>query len=53
MGDWVLRKAEIGKGNTGTEKLELNWEGLYQVTEATNKRAYKLEDSKGNTIPRY
>ena len=29
VGDFVLRKAEIGKGNAGTEKLDPNWEGPY------------------------
>ena len=53
VGDLVLRKVEIGKGNVGTGKLEPNREGPYQVIEATDKGAYKLRGSKGNTIPRY
>ena len=51
--DLVLRKAEIGKRNTGTRKLEPNWEGPYQVIEVTNKGAYRLTDIKNNTILRY
>ena len=53
VGDLVLRKAEIGKGNAGIGKLDPNWERPYRVVEATEKGAYRLEDSKGNTIPRY
>ena len=53
IGDFVLRKAEIGKGNAGTGKLDPIWEGLFRIIGRTDNGAYRLEDSKGNTIPRY
>ncbi|XP_050211411.1 uncharacterized protein LOC126661601 [Mercurialis annua] len=33
VGDLVLRRADIAKGNAGVGKLEPNWEGPYRVTE--------------------
>ena len=44
MGDLVLRRADIRKGNFGTGKLGPNWEGPYQVTETTTKGTYKIKD---------
>lgn len=53
VGDLVLRRADIGKGNQGTGKLGPNWEGPYQVTESTTKGAYKIKDMQGKELPRY
>ena len=53
VGDFVLRKAEIGKGNAGTTKLEPTWDGPFRIVETTDKGAYRLENSQGNIIPRY
>ena len=52
-GDLVLRKAEIGKGNAGIGKLDPIWEGPYQIIETTTHGAYRLQDLRGKTIPRY
>ncbi|GJR61935.1 reverse transcriptase domain-containing protein [Tanacetum coccineum] len=35
-----------------TGKLGPKWEGLYEVTEAIGKGAYKLRDRDGNQLPR-
>ncbi|GJZ62980.1 hypothetical protein Tco_0619401 [Tanacetum coccineum] len=35
-----------------TGKLGPKWEGLYEVTEALGKGAYKLRDREGNQLPR-
>ena len=53
IGDLVLRRADIDKGNQGTGKLGPNWEGPYQVTESTTKGAYKIRDGQGKELPRY
>ena len=42
IGDLVPRRADIGKGNSGTGKLGPNWEGPYQISETTTKGAYKI-----------
>ena len=47
VGDLVLRRADIGKGNSKTSKLGPNWEGPYQVTEKTIKGVYKIKDLQG------
>lgn len=53
IGDLVLRRADIGKGNSRTGKLGPNWEGPYQVIEKTSKGAYKVQDMLGKVLPRY
>lgn len=52
-GDLVLRRADVGKGSSGTGKLGPNWEGPYQVIETTTKGAYKIRDMQGRELPRY
>ena len=44
IGDLVMRRADIGKSSSETGKLEPNWEGPYQISEATTKGAYKIKD---------
>ena len=53
IGDLVLRRADIGKGSSGTGKLGPNWEGPYQISEITTKRAYRIKDMQGKELPRY
>ena len=53
VGDLVLRRADIGKGSSGTGKLGPNWEGPYQISEVTTKGAYRIKDMQGKELPRY
>ncbi|XP_050217456.1 uncharacterized protein LOC126668296 [Mercurialis annua] len=47
VGDLVLRRADIAKGNAGVGKLEPNWEGPYRVTEVGRVGAYKIAHMSG------
>ncbi|XP_050207544.1 uncharacterized protein LOC126656961 [Mercurialis annua] len=40
VGDLVLRRADIVRGNTGVSKLGANWEGRYQVNKVGKGGAY-------------
>ena len=53
VGDLVLRRADIGKGSSGTGKLGPNWEGPYQISEVTTKGAYRIKNMQGKELPRY
>ncbi|GJX56477.1 reverse transcriptase domain-containing protein [Tanacetum coccineum] len=50
-GDLVYRNNDASRAEDGG-KLRSKWEGLYEVTEALGKRAYKLRYHNGNTLPR-
>ncbi|XP_050211877.1 uncharacterized protein LOC126662033 [Mercurialis annua] len=52
VGDLVLRRADIAKGNVGVGKLEPNWEGPYRVTEVGRAGAYKITHMSGRVIQR-
>ncbi|GJS84738.1 reverse transcriptase domain-containing protein [Tanacetum coccineum] len=49
--DLVYRNNEASRAED-TGKLGPMWEGLYEVTEALGKGAYKLRDRDGNQLPR-
>ncbi|GJU79448.1 reverse transcriptase domain-containing protein [Tanacetum coccineum] len=51
LGDFVYRNNEESQAEDGG-KLEPKWEGLYEVTKALGRGAYKLRDRNGNTLPR-
>ena len=48
-----MRRADIGKGSSGTDKLGPNWEEPYQISEATTKGAYRIKDMQGKELSRY
>lgn len=48
----VLQHANIGQPMSGHGKLAANWEGLYKVTNAFEKAAYKLEILSGSEVLR-
>ncbi|GJV67165.1 hypothetical protein Tco_1482674 [Tanacetum coccineum] len=50
-GDIVYRNNDASHATDGG-KLGPKWEGLYEVTEALGKGAYKLKDRKGNEFSR-
>ncbi|XP_050217513.1 uncharacterized protein LOC126668351 [Mercurialis annua] len=50
VGDLVLRRADIAKGNAGVGKLEPNWEGPYRVIEVGRAGAYKIAHMSGRAI---
>nr|GEU53553.1 reverse transcriptase domain-containing protein [Tanacetum cinerariifolium] len=49
--DFVYRSNEASHAKDGG-KLAPKWEGPYEVTEALGKRAYRLRDRNGHTLPR-
>ncbi|GJR50749.1 reverse transcriptase domain-containing protein [Tanacetum coccineum] len=49
--DLVYRNNDVSRAED-TGKLGPKWEGLYEVTEALGKGAYKLRDHDGNQLPR-
>ena len=53
IGDLVMRRADIGKDSSGTGKLGPNWEGPYQISEATTKGTYMIKDMQEKKLPRY
>ncbi|GJY81886.1 reverse transcriptase domain-containing protein [Tanacetum coccineum] len=50
-GDLVYRNNDASRAKY-TGKLGPKWEGLYEVTEALGKGAYKLKDRDGKQLPR-
>nr|GEU50557.1 reverse transcriptase domain-containing protein [Tanacetum cinerariifolium] len=50
-GDFVYRNNEASHAED-EGKLGPKWEGLYEVTEALDKGAYRLRDRNGHTLPR-
>ncbi|XP_050207651.1 uncharacterized protein LOC126657071 [Mercurialis annua] len=52
IGDLVLRRADITKGNAGVSKLGANWEGPYQVKKVGKGGAYYLTYMSGRDLPR-
>lgn len=52
VGDMVLCRANLKKGNAGPCKLICNWEGPFQVTKVIMPEAYKLAYLKEKAIPR-
>ncbi|GJV06971.1 reverse transcriptase domain-containing protein [Tanacetum coccineum] len=50
-GDQVYRNNDASRAED-TRKLGPKWEGLYEVTEALGKGAYKLRDRHGKQLPR-
>ncbi|GJZ24479.1 reverse transcriptase domain-containing protein [Tanacetum coccineum] len=51
LGDLVYRNNDASRAED-TGKLGPKWEGLYEVTEALGKGAYKLKDRDGKQLPR-
>ncbi|XP_050233119.1 uncharacterized protein LOC126681617 [Mercurialis annua] len=52
LGDLVMRKTEVKKGETGSGKLQPNWEGPYTISEVIKEGTFKLTNSMGRIIPR-
>ncbi|XP_050217341.1 uncharacterized protein LOC126668172 [Mercurialis annua] len=52
LGDLVMRKTEVKKGEAGTGKLQPNWEGPYTISKVIKEGTFKLTNSMGITIPR-
>ncbi|XP_050222383.1 uncharacterized protein LOC126672476 [Mercurialis annua] len=52
VGDLVLRRADIARGNAGVSKLGANWEGPYQVKKVGKGGAYYLTYLSGRDLPR-
>ncbi|XP_050211346.1 uncharacterized protein LOC126661537 [Mercurialis annua] len=52
VGDLVLRRADIARGNAGISKLGANWEGPYQVKKVGKGGAYHLTYMSGRDLPR-
>ena len=48
-GDLVLRRTEVSKP-TKQDKLTLNWEGPYQITDVVHLGAYRIENLDGSVI---
>ena len=48
-----MRRADIGKDSSGTGKLGPNWEGPYQISEATTKGTYRIKDMQVKELSRY
>ncbi|XP_050207935.1 uncharacterized protein LOC126657310 [Mercurialis annua] len=52
LGDLVMRKTEVKKGEAGSGKLQPNWEGPYTISEVIKEGTFKLTNSMGRIIPR-
>ncbi|XP_050207549.1 uncharacterized protein LOC126656965 [Mercurialis annua] len=52
LGDLVMRKTEVKKGEAGSGKLQPNWEGPYTISEVIMEGTFKLTNSMGRIIPR-
>ncbi|XP_050217542.1 uncharacterized protein LOC126668379 [Mercurialis annua] len=52
LGDLVMRKTEVKKGEAGSGKLQQNWEGPYTISEVIKEGTFKLTNSMGRIIPR-
>ena len=50
--DLVLRKVFENTADPSARKLQLNWEGPYIVTRASESRSYALDKLDGTPIPR-
>ncbi|RRT60320.1 hypothetical protein B296_00045079 [Ensete ventricosum] len=50
--DLVLRRAEISDSTHTREKLALNWEGPYRVTNIIRDETYRLTTQEGNQLLR-
>ncbi|KAG7568071.1 Retrotransposon gag domain [Arabidopsis thaliana x Arabidopsis arenosa] len=52
VGDFVLRRVFDNTKEEGAEKLGINWEGPYQITEKVRNGVYRLQDLDGNPVKR-
>ncbi|XP_050207569.1 uncharacterized protein LOC126656992 [Mercurialis annua] len=52
LGDLVMRKTEVKKGEAGSRKLQPNWERPYTVSKIIKEETFKLTNSFGRAIPR-
>ncbi|KAG7542866.1 Integrase catalytic core [Arabidopsis thaliana x Arabidopsis arenosa] len=52
VGDYVLRRVFDNKKEEGADKLGINWEGPYIVTEVVRNGVYRLKDLEGSPVQR-
>ncbi|KAF8085674.1 hypothetical protein N665_0652s0002 [Sinapis alba] len=52
LGDLVLRKVFENTEELKAGKLDINWEGPYEITQVVQPGVYRLETSTGEAVPR-
>lgn len=52
VGNMVLRKTDLKKGNAGLGKFMSNWEGPFRVTKLVRPRAYKIAYLNEKALPK-